>query len=146
MSPRWQDGGPLRKDEKTMKIAKYLTAASALAVALAVTGAELAASAQTTTTASPTTTTATPVPANLPPDQLVLTGSCISGAVAYQTAEEAIDEYAPGDQPAGVYVNGMWLPAPYLLASGGTNIVGTLGCVNDASVPTTVATTTTTTT
>jgi len=138
-----------------MNKAKYLTAASALtlalglAAALVTTGPELAASAQTTTTTTAsTTTTATTgtVPANLAPDQLALTGTCIPAATLLETAEEAVDEYVPGGDPAGVYVNGMWLPASYLAAFAGNYIVGPMGCTSTTPVPTTVPVSTTTTT
>ena len=132
-----------------MKINKFLTAGAALSVALAVTGVSASAQTTTTTTAATTpftaATTTTTLPAVLPADQLILNGSCIPGQTVFQTAEEAMANYAPGMQPAGVYINGAWVPAPYLAAFSGDFVVGAAGCTAPLGVPTTIATTTTTT-
>jgi hypothetical protein len=129
-----------------MKIHKFLTAGAALSVALVLSGLSVSgvsASAQTTTTTAAATTTT--VPANLPADQLILNGSCIPAQTIFQTAEEAMANYAPGSAPAGVYLNGGWVPAPYMAAFSGLVAVGAPGCVSSVGVPTTIATTTSTT-
>jgi hypothetical protein len=43
-------------------------------------------------------------------DQIVINGTCSSAQVMAMAAQ-AMSLYAPGDQPAGVIVNGQWLPA-----------------------------------
>ena len=49
--------------------------------------------------------------------------------------------------PAGVYVNGNWVPAAYLAgAASGNYIVGAPGCTNPVAPPTSVPISTTTTT
>ncbi|HUB71609.1 MAG TPA: hypothetical protein VL984_14410 [Acidimicrobiales bacterium] len=127
-----------------MKIARYLLAAGALVGAIGATGAEFSASAQTTSTSTTQAATTTGgVPSTLPADQLVLNGSCIPDATILQTAEEAMDNYTPGSQPAGVYLNGIWIPAPYMAAYSGDYVVGVVGCISTTGVPTTVAVTTT---
>ncbi|MGP8206446.1 MAG: hypothetical protein ACLQVK_10435 [Acidimicrobiales bacterium] len=158
-----------------MKIPKYLAAAAALSVALAATG--VSASAQTTTTTTPTTTTPTtttpttttpttttsvtiaptsstttptttaPVPANLGPDQLVLSGTCIPASTIVQTAEDAMALYVAFGPPAGVYVDGNWVPAAYLAGTASGNyVVGPAACLNPVLPPPVVTTTTASTT
>ena len=133
-----------------MKIPKYLAAGAALTIALAATG--VSASAQTTTTTTstttPTTSTTTPaVPTNLAPDQLVLTGTCIPATTIVPEAQDAMALYVPFGPPAGVYVNGNWVPAAYLAgAASGNYIVGAPGCTNPVAPPTSVPISTTTTT
>jgi hypothetical protein len=133
-----------------MKIPKYLAAGAALGLALAATG--VSASAQTTTattsTTAPTTATTTPaVPANLAPDQLVLTGPCIPDTTIVPEAQDAMALYVPFGPPAGVYINGNWVPAAYLAgAASGNFVVGAAGCVNPVAPPTSVPIPTTTTT
>jgi hypothetical protein len=133
-----------------MKIPKYLAAGAALTLALAATG--VSASAQTTTTTTsttaPTTATTTPtVPANLAPDQLVLTGSCIPDTTIVPEAQDAMALYVPFGPPAGVYINGNWVPAAYLAGTASGNfVVGAAGCLNPVAPPTSVPISTTTTT
>jgi hypothetical protein len=50
-------------------------------------------------------------PPALPSDQIVLNGSCVSVEQVVAAAEDAMALYVPGDQPAGVIVNGSWVPA-----------------------------------
>jgi len=50
-------------------------------------------------------------PPVLPSDQIVLNGSCISSTQVSAAAEKAVALYQPGGQPAGLIVNGNWLPA-----------------------------------
>jgi hypothetical protein len=52
------------------------------------------------------------------PDQIVLTGTCISAAQIQAADNEALNVYyldaGPGDQPAGVWINTNWVPASLL--------------------------------
>jgi hypothetical protein len=57
-------------------------------------------------------------PPVLPSDQIVLNGSCISSAQVSTAAEQAVALYLPGSQPAGLIVNGNWLPAAMVANSG----------------------------
>ena len=50
-------------------------------------------------------------PPALPSDQIVLTGVCLSSTQVDAAAQQAIGQYAAGDQPAGLVVNGNWMPA-----------------------------------
>ncbi len=50
-------------------------------------------------------------PPVLPSDQIVLTGVCLSSTQVNAAAQQAIGLYVAGDQPAGLIVNGNWLPA-----------------------------------
>jgi hypothetical protein len=55
--------------------------------------------------------------------------------------------YVPFGPPAGVYINGDWVPAAYLAGTASGNyVVGSAGCVNPVSAPPVVTTTTSTTT
>ncbi len=45
------------------------------------------------------------------PDQLDVTGSNISPASINAAAQESLENYAPGGPPAGINVNGTWIPA-----------------------------------
>jgi len=105
-----------------MKIPKYLAAGAALTIALAATG--VSASAQTTTTTT-----------------------CIPDTTIVPEAQDAMALYVPFGPPAGVYVNGNWVPAAYLAgAASGNYIVGAPGCTNPVAPPTSVPISTTTTT
>jgi hypothetical protein len=66
-------------------------------------------------------------PPALPSDQVVLNGSCLSVTQVLAAAQQAVSFYAPGDQPAGLLVNGDWLPAAMVANSGAS--VGANGCV-----------------
>jgi hypothetical protein len=134
-----------------MKIPKYLTAGAVLTLALTATGVSASAqttTATTTTTTAPSTSPATPaVPANLAPDQLVLTGTCIPDTTIVPEAQDAMALYVPFGPPAGVYINGNWVPAAYLAGpASGNYIVGAAGCTNPVAPPTSVPIPTTTTT
>jgi hypothetical protein len=50
-------------------------------------------------------------PLALPPDQIALTGTCLSVTQVTAAAQQAMSLYVTGDQPAGVIVNGNWMPA-----------------------------------
>jgi hypothetical protein len=50
-------------------------------------------------------------PPALPSDQIVLTGVCLSSTQVNVAAQQAIGQYVAGDQPAGLIVNGNWVPA-----------------------------------
>ncbi len=50
-------------------------------------------------------------PPPLPPDQLVLNGTCVSAAQVSTAAAQALSLYLPGSPPAGLIINGAWLPA-----------------------------------
>ena len=69
----------------------------------------------------------TPPPPPLPPDQLVLTGSCLTVDAVLAAANQAMSLYVPGDQPAGVIINGNWVPAAWLASNAGLYAV-TTGC------------------
>ena len=93
----------------------------------------------------------TPPPPPLPADQLVLTGYCLPVDTVLAAADQALGLYALGDQPAGVIINGNWVPAAYLASNAGEYAV-TTGCApptpTTAPVPpvsTTLAPTTTST-
>jgi len=57
-------------------------------------------------------------PPVLPSDQIVLTGSCVSATQVLAAAQQAVSLYLPGSQPAGLIVNGNWLPAAMVAQSG----------------------------
>jgi hypothetical protein len=57
-------------------------------------------------------------PPVLPSDQIVLNGSCISATQVSTAAGQAVALYLPGSQPAGLIVNGDWLPAAMVANSG----------------------------
>jgi len=50
-------------------------------------------------------------PPALPSDQVALTGVCLSSSQVAVAAQQALSFYAVGSQPAGVIVNGNWVPA-----------------------------------
>lgn len=61
----------------------------------------------------------------LPTDQINITG-CRSIAQVTTAAQDAVDLYTPGDAPAGVIVNGNWVPAGLAASPGGSVASG--GC------------------
>jgi hypothetical protein len=65
-------------------------------------------------------------PPVLPADQIVLNGSCLSVTQVTSAAQQAIGLYAVGDQPAGLIINGNWMPAAMVANSG--EYVGADGC------------------
>ncbi len=50
-------------------------------------------------------------PPALPPDQVALVGVCLSPTQVSVATQQAVAQYADGDQPAGVIINGNWMPA-----------------------------------
>jgi hypothetical protein len=58
------------------------------------------------------------VPSVLPADQITLTG-CVTPAQEVTAAQDALDLYAAGDAPAGILVNGNWVPAGIATNAGG---------------------------
>ncbi|MGD0808696.1 MAG: hypothetical protein ABSA91_03130 [Acidimicrobiales bacterium] len=50
-------------------------------------------------------------PPALPADQIALVGVCLSPAQVTAAAQQAVAQYVAGDQPAGVVINGNWMPA-----------------------------------
>jgi hypothetical protein len=50
-------------------------------------------------------------PPPLPPDQVVLNGSCLSATQVAAAVQQATSQYFPGAEPAGVIINGNWMPA-----------------------------------
>jgi hypothetical protein len=54
------------------------------------------------------------LPTSLPNDQLIVSGSCVTESQLLTASLQAISDYAPGSQPAGVYINGNWVPANLL--------------------------------
>ncbi|MGO9657394.1 MAG: hypothetical protein ACLQVK_27385 [Acidimicrobiales bacterium] len=62
----------------------------------------------------------------LPADQINMSG-CASIAEVTTAAQDAVALYSPGDEPAGVIVNGNWVPAT-IAASPGGDSVGSNGC------------------
>jgi len=115
-----------------MKIPKYLAAGAALTIALAATG--VSASAQTTTTTTstttPTTSTTTPaVPTILRPTSWSSPGHASRHPIVPKLRTPW--PFTCLRPPAGVYVNGNWVPAAYLAgAASGNYIVGAPGCTN----------------
>jgi hypothetical protein len=57
-------------------------------------------------------------PPPLPPDQIVLNGTCVSAAQVATAAQQALAQYTPGSPPAGLIVNGSWLPVAMSDATG----------------------------
>ena len=64
--------------------------------------------------------------ATMPADQIVLTGACLSAAQVSTAAAQALNAYAIGDQPAGLIINGTWIPAA-LAATGEQYVNGCAG-------------------
>ncbi len=64
-------------------------------------------------------------PPPLPPDQIVLNGTCVSAAQVATAAAQAASLYVPGSPPAGVIINNVWVPAEMAAESG---IVGANQC------------------
>ena len=77
-------------------------------------------------------------PPALPSDQIVLTGACLSATQVSVAVQQAISQYAPGDQPAGVIINGNWMPAATLANSEGYvgGCAGPLLPTNSSLLPT----------
>jgi hypothetical protein len=50
-------------------------------------------------------------PPALPSDQIVLTGVCLSATQVSVAAQQAMSLYVAGAQPAGLIINGDWMPA-----------------------------------
>ncbi len=50
-------------------------------------------------------------PPALPSDQIALTGVCLSATQVTAATQQALSQYAVGDQPAGLIINGTWMPA-----------------------------------
>jgi hypothetical protein len=50
-------------------------------------------------------------PPALPSDQIALVGVCLSPTQVTAAAQQALAQYVAGDQPAGLIVNGNWVPA-----------------------------------
>ncbi len=65
-------------------------------------------------------------PPALPSDQIVLSGTCVSATQVSVAAQQAVSLYLPGSQPAGLIVNGNWLPAAMAAQSG--EFVGASQC------------------
>ena len=55
----------------------------------------------------------------LPSDQIALNGSCIPATQVLAAAQKALSLYIPGGPPAGVIVNGNWIPAGMVTTSTG---------------------------
>jgi len=72
-------------------------------------------------------------PPPLPPDEVVLTGVCVSLSQVMAAAQDAINLYAPGDPPAGVIVNDDWVPAA--LAARTVQFAATSGCAGTLLQP-----------
>jgi hypothetical protein len=62
-------------------------------------------------------------------DQIAVTGTCLSAAQVVAAAQDAVMLYAPGDQPAGVIVNGTWVPAAAANAVVTSTAANNTGCV-----------------
>ena len=56
-------------------------------------------------------------PPALPSDQVALTGLCLSASQVAVAGQQALSFYAVGSQPAGVIINGNWMPAPMIANS-----------------------------
>jgi hypothetical protein len=50
-------------------------------------------------------------PPPLPSDQIALVGVCLSPTQVSVAAQQALGQYVAGDQPAGLIINGNWIPA-----------------------------------
>jgi hypothetical protein len=55
-------------------------------------------------------------------DQIALNGTCVAPADVMTAAQDAADLYVVGGAPAGVIVNGTWIPAGAASAAGGSVI------------------------
>jgi hypothetical protein len=65
-------------------------------------------------------------PPALPSDQIALTGVCLSPTQVIAAGQQAIGLYVVGSQPAGVIINGNWMPAAMVANS--EEYVGSNGC------------------
>src|ERR1700733_8167732 len=50
-------------------------------------------------------------PPELPSDQIALVGACLSSTQVNTAAQQALAQYVAGGQPAGLIINGTWIPA-----------------------------------
>ncbi len=50
-------------------------------------------------------------PPPLPSDQIALVGVCLSPTQVSVAAQQALGQFVAGDQPAGLIINGSWIPA-----------------------------------
>jgi hypothetical protein len=50
-------------------------------------------------------------PPPLPSDQIALVGVCLSQTQVSMAAQQALGQFVAGDQPAGLIINGSWIPA-----------------------------------
>jgi hypothetical protein len=69
--------------------------------------------------------------AAMPADQIVLAGSCVSEAQVATAVQQAGSLYVPGAQPAGLIINGYWVPADAIAYSG--EFFNTTGCATPAA-------------
>jgi hypothetical protein len=56
-------------------------------------------------------------PPPLPSDQIALSGVCLSATQVTEAAQQALSLYVVGSPPAGVIINGDWVPAPMVANS-----------------------------
>jgi hypothetical protein len=69
-------------------------------------------------------------PTGLPSDQIAISGSCLSVSQVVAAGNQAMALYALGDEPAGVIVNGNWVPAAAVANS--VALVSAGGCAGPA--------------
>jgi hypothetical protein len=50
-------------------------------------------------------------PPALPSDQIALVGVCLSATQVATATQQALGQFVAGDQPAGLIINGNWIPA-----------------------------------
>ena len=62
----------------------------------------------------------------LPADQIVINSSCITVAQMVAAGQQAEALYVPGGPPAGLIINGNWMPAAMVVNSG--EYIGANGC------------------
>jgi hypothetical protein len=56
-------------------------------------------------------------PPPLPPDQIVLSAVCVSATQVTAAAQQALSLYVAGSPPAGLIINGNWMPAAQVASS-----------------------------
>jgi hypothetical protein len=66
-------------------------------------------------------------PPPLPSDQIALVGVCLSSTQVSLAAQEALGQFVAGDPPAGLIINGNWVPA--------AAVATTVTYVNGCAVP-----------
>jgi hypothetical protein len=66
-------------------------------------------------------------PPPLPSDQIALVGVCLSPTQVSVAAQQALGQFVAGDQPAGLIINGNWVPA--------AAVATTVTYVNGCAVP-----------